>query len=123
MITPAQVVARRQAGRQALIQQARAFAAALDPELDVRAAVVFGSVARGDWHDRSDVDVLVVAGALPKAALARLDAVGLPAGRVQPVVWSVEDWRAERGRRNPVATEAIEHGVWLIGSPSGPQMR
>lgn len=112
------MVARRRAGRQALIEQARTFVAALDPALDVRGVVVFGSVARGDWNDRSDVDVLVVAAAVPTAPLARLDAVGMPPGRVEPVVWSVDDWTAEHRRRNPIATEAVKHGVWLLGSPS-----
>lgn len=118
MPTPVEVVAQRRAGRRALIEQARTYAAALDPALEVRGVVVFGSVARGDWHDRSNVDVLVVAAALPAAPLARLDAVGLPPGRVEPVVWSVRDWTTEHERRNPIAREAVEDGVWLLGSPS-----
>ncbi|MDQ3974289.1 MAG: nucleotidyltransferase domain-containing protein [Actinomycetota bacterium] len=79
--------------------------------------MVFGSVARGDFHDGSDIDVLVVATQLPARALDRLAAVGLPPTGVQPVVWSPQDWSAELARGNPVATEAVDHGVWLHGDP------
>jgi predicted nucleotidyltransferase len=44
-----------------LLAPARRFAEDLDPALAVQAVVVFGSVARRDCHDHSDVDVLVVA--------------------------------------------------------------
>lgn len=116
MTSAVEFVRRRRAGRRALIAQAEGFAATIDRELDVRAVVVFGSVARGDWGDASDVDVLVVAGRLPPRALDRLDAVGVPPGRVGVVVWSVRDWTAERRRGNPITREALDRGVWLVGS-------
>lgn len=88
--------------------------------MPVRAAVVFGSVARGDWNDESDIDVLVVVDNLPDAPLARLAAVGEPEDRVEPVVWSVADWQRERRRGNPIIVDALSHGLWLVGEPSSP---
>ncbi|MGH8908620.1 MAG: nucleotidyltransferase family protein [Egibacteraceae bacterium] len=41
-----------------------------------RAVVIFGSVARGDFNDTSDIDVLVVAERLPARATDRLAALG-----------------------------------------------
>ena len=78
MTTPAAraVIARRRAGREALLAPVGRFADDLDPALGVRAVVVLGSVARGDSHAASDVDVLVVADHLPGAALARGAALG-----------------------------------------------
>jgi predicted nucleotidyltransferase len=62
---PRAVLDRRRRERTEMITRARAFAQSLPPALDVRAVVVFGSVARGDFNQWSDIDVLVVADGLP----------------------------------------------------------
>lgn len=116
MTTPAEVVARRRAERQELIDRVRRFAAALDPSLGVRAVVVFGSVARGDFNDSSDIDVLVVADNLETKALNRFAALGAPPPTVQPVPWTSAEWVREIRRDNPIAIEAAEEGVWVVGS-------
>lgn len=113
---PRRVLERRRAEQAALIARAERFAEALDPALDVRAVVVFGSVARGDFHDSSDIDVLVIAGALPDRALERTAAVGVPPPRVEFVAWMPHEWRAERDRGNPIAVEARDHGLLLRGA-------
>lgn len=92
--------------------------ARLDPGLGTEHAVVFGSVARGDFHDESDVDLLIVATRLPSAYPARLAAVGYPDGsRVEPVVWTPAEHDAQRRRGDLVAVEADELGVWLLVGP------
>lgn len=112
----AQVIERRQLERATLLAEAARFADELDVMLRVRAVVVFGSVARGDFHDASDVDVLVVADDLPGSALARNAAVGLAPSRVEFIAWTPDEWRRERRRDNPIAVEACERGVVLRGS-------
>ena len=82
----------------------------------LRAVVVVGSVARGDFNCWSDVDV-VVADAFRGSLLDRLDRLGARPGRVEPFAWTPEEWRAHLHRGNPMATEALERGVWLVGSP------
>ncbi|MGI8575942.1 MAG: nucleotidyltransferase domain-containing protein [Egibacteraceae bacterium] len=114
--TSRQVLDRRRADRAALVTRAERFADELDVALGVRAVVVFGSVARGDFHDASDVDVLIVAEHLPQRALERNAAVGLAPPRVEFVAWTPEEWRQERDRGNPIAVEAIERGRLLRGS-------
>lgn len=111
-----QVLDRRRAERTALLAMAERFADALDPALAVCAVVVFGSVARGDFHDASDVDVLVVAADLPFPALERNAAVGIPPPRVEFVAWTPEEWRQEHERGDPIAVEACELGVVLRGA-------
>lgn len=112
----AEVVARRREARRRLLQRAEAFAHALDPELGVRAVVVFGSVARGDFTTHSDVDVLVVADRLPEDYRSRLDVLGWPPPvPVEPVAWTPTEYRRQRERRNPIAVEAENVGVWLVG--------
>lgn len=45
----------------------------LRERVGVRSIVVFGSVARGDQGDRSDVDIIIVSDAFPDSYSARLD--------------------------------------------------
>ncbi len=111
------VLARRQAEREALLGRARRFAEDLDSSLGVRAVVVFGSVARGDFNRWSDIDVLVVADRLPERALERLDLLPPWPGRVQPVAWTPAEFAHNVARGNPIAVEAAECGVWLRGEP------
>lgn len=115
-----EVVARRRAGRRRLLELAATWARTLDPALGVHAVVVFGSVARGDWHADSDIDVLVVADGFPAAPQARLAALDPRPPRVEPVAWTPAEHSAHRRRRNPIAVEAAADGVWLVGSPETP---
>ena len=110
---------RRRAEREGLMARARQFADGLDPALGVKAVVVFGSVARGDFNVWSDVDVLVVAERLPESPLDRLDALGLRPPAVQPVAWTPEELRRQLERGNRIAREALERGVWLVGAAAG----
>lgn len=115
--TVARVVAVRRAGRRRRLERATAYVEGLDPALHVRAACVVGSVARGDWNDMSDIDVLVVADRLPDRASDRLAAIGAPAaGGIQALAWTPAEWRNRVRRQDPAAVEAVEHGVWLVGS-------
>lgn len=110
------VIERRRAERQALLDRAVTFVRSLPPSLGLRAAVVVGSVARGDFNRWSDIDVVVVADHLPAGWLDRLDALGPRPGLVQPVAWTPSEWRRQLERGNPLAREGVEAGVWLAGS-------
>lgn len=117
MTTPGEVLARRRAERRRLLQVAREYLAGADPAIGVMAAVVVGSVARGDFHDSSDVDLVLVARGLPDDPAERWNLVAPRHGVVQPVAWTPTEWRAERRRRNPLVVDALDHGVWLVGGP------
>ncbi|MGH8899516.1 MAG: nucleotidyltransferase domain-containing protein [Egibacteraceae bacterium] len=117
-MNPQQVIARRRAERAAHIATAERFVRQLDPALGVRAAVVFGSVARGDFNHWSDIDVLVIAERLPERPLDRFAVLPEPPDDVQPVVWTPPEWHQELARSNPIAVEAASDGVWLVGSPA-----
>ncbi len=114
--TTRQVLDRRRAERAALVAKAERFAEGLDPALGIRAVVIFGSVARGDFHDTSDVDVLIIADGLPEPALERNAAVGLPPPRLEFIAWTPDEWRRERDRGNPIAVEVDERGLLLHGA-------
>ena len=110
------VVERRRTERRELIGQARRFATDIAASVDVRAAVVIGSVARGDFNRWSDIDVLIIAEGLPARALDRLTLLSSRPPGVQPIAWTSAEWEREVARGNPMALEALEKGVWLAGS-------
>ena len=114
---PEVVIARRRAERDGLLRRAGAFAAALDEGLEVSGVVVYGSVARGDFNLWSDIDVLVVADRLPDRLLDRFDRLPPPPPGVQAIAWTPREWAHRRARRDPIAVEAVERGVWLVGAP------
>lgn len=111
------VLARRRREREQLLGRARRFAGHLPDHLRVRAVVVVGSVARGDFNLWSDIDVLVVADGLAGGPVQRLEALGPAPGGVQPIAWTPAEWCTQLRRRNPMAVEAVEDGVWLTGTP------
>lgn len=112
------MLARRQGEREALVERARRFVQDLDTHLGVRAAVVVGSVARGDFNRWSDVDVILIADGLGGTLLERLERLGPRPGLVEPFAWQAEEWRARLARGDPMAVEAVKAGIWLLGSPS-----
>ncbi len=85
---------RRAAERRTLLGRAEAFVAGVPTEVDLRAAVVIGSVARGDFHPGSDVDVIVVADHLADRLLDRYEQLGARPG----------GWNRIHGRRRSGAT-------------------
>lgn len=110
------VIRRRRAEREELLERARGFVAGLPRELDARAAVVYGSVARGDFNQWSDVDLLLVCENLPERFLDRFATVGDPPQPVQVIAWTPAEWRDQLARRNAIALDAVESGVWILGS-------
>jgi hypothetical protein len=100
-----------------MIERARRFAADLDRRLTgaVVAAVVVGSVARGDWNVWSDIDVLVVADPAPDADRCRELAIDPAHPGVQAVVWSPAELAARLARGDPIALEAYDVGVVVAG--------
>lgn len=118
-MSAAEVVARRRAGRRERLATATRYAEAVRERIPVRAAVVFGSVARGDWHGGSDIDVLIVAEVPPALRmLDRLEAAGTADGGVQPLVWTPAEWSGRLARADRYARACVEEGVWLLGSPA-----
>jgi len=95
---------------------AREYVERLSARIEVEAAVVVGSVARGDFNVWSDVDVIVVAEALPARTPDRLALLLQDAPpRVQPIGFSQSELEEAKRRSNRLVLEAIEHGVVLTG--------
>ena len=112
-----EVLDRRRAERDALLDRARRFSEGVDARLDVRAVVVVGSVARGDFNRWSDVDTVVVAEGFDGSLLERLAQLGSRPAGVELFAWRPEEARARVARSDPMALEARQSGIWLVGSP------
>lgn len=110
------VLERRRAEQRALVGRAERFAGALEPDLGVSAVVVFGSVARGDFNLWSDVDVLVVLAEADDDTVDRVRSAGREVGLIAPVVWTPAQLRAQLARRDLIAVESVERGLWLVGA-------
>lgn len=109
-------VAGRRAEREKLIELARQYIDKLHERLALIAAVVVGSVARGDFNLWSDIDVVVVSEDLPKRAPDRDGELMRDAPpRVQPVGFTPAEFKTAYERRNALVREAIKQGVVLEG--------
>jgi uncharacterized protein len=112
----AKALEERRRERERLLGLARDYVSRLRHTMPLVAAVVVGSVARGDFNVWSDVDVVVVADELPpripdRAAMLVADA---PPG-LQPVGYTPAEFDAAWDKRNPLVREATAHGVILFG--------
>ena len=117
MATTADVLARRQREREALLALARGYVERLSLRLPVLAAAVVGSVARGDFNVWSDVDVVVVAEELPERTPDRAALLGADApARVQPVGFRPDEFDAALHKGNRLAQEALDAGFLLAGA-------
>lgn len=114
----ARIWARRRAEQAYLVELARDYERGLGLA-GVRAVVVFGSVARGDFNLGSDVDVLVVADDLPERLADRLVLVSSPVARVQALGWTSNDLATQLRRRDPIAVEIYETGLVIQGTLPG----
>lgn len=85
----------------------------------VRAAFVFGSVAKGEDTGRSDIDLLVLSDTLAYGELmAALEPVSEALGRrVNPTLYTVEDFTARRrsGQTFLARVMAAQPRIWVIG--------
>ena len=98
-----------------LLDIARLFSTCVLKKYQRASIVVFGSVARGDFNEWSDIDVLVVVeDKLPSNPLKRLDTIyecleSYPL--VEPVIMTLEEFHKMLGKKNPLIMEAIEKGI------------
>lgn len=107
---------RRREQRERRLRAARGVADDLASRLELVAAVVVGSVARGDHGDTSDVDLLVVVEGLPADFRARATLVEPDRSGVDVIAWTVAEWDRAVRARNPLAVEAQAVGHVLRGA-------
>jgi hypothetical protein len=77
--------------------------------LNPLALMLFGSLARGDYHRQSDADFCVVLATNPPTPFAGYDRVAAldPSGAVQPLVYGAEQFRRMIRSANGLALEVL----------------
>jgi predicted nucleotidyltransferase len=79
-------------------------------------AIVFGSVARGDFTAESDTDLLVVSDELPVDVMERMGVLSKArtvAPELEPVGWRAADWRRRKANGDPFVAILLKEGVVL----------
>lgn len=97
---------------------AEVLADALAPLQDnIKAACVFGSMARGTQASGSDIDVLVIGAASLGEVLEALHPAQAALGRdIVPKVFTVREWRARRRANDPFVKDVLRNPrIDLIG--------
>ncbi len=93
--------------------------AALAPlAAEIRAAFVYGSVAKGRDRATSDVDLMVISDSLAYAEVfGALDRASRRMGRaVNPTLYSSTEWTKRLQKRNSFVTRTLDQPkIWLIG--------
>ncbi len=58
-------------------------------------AILYGSSARGDFKDWSDIDIIIISDNLPKDSMERLDFLyGCSEGLIEPKGFTMDDFKA-----------------------------
>ncbi|MEL9998136.1 MAG: nucleotidyltransferase domain-containing protein [Sulfolobales archaeon] len=110
------VIEERLRAREGAIREAREFSNCVSEVLGEITAILYGSYARGDFNEWSDVDVLIIAKELPQNPLERLNLIDVCIRRyprIEPVLITVKEFIKMRCR-NPAILEALERGVKLV---------
>lgn len=103
----------RETSARRVMEQVRALAREIRSRRRVSAVILYGSFARGDFHEGSDVDLIVV-GDFPerhhKRAAAILDLTDLP---VEPLCYTDEEFAGLVRDGNPFILRALGEGIRL----------
>ncbi len=109
------IIEQRLNERRRALEEARQAALCIAEKLGNIVAVVYGSYARGDFNEWSDIDLLVATTtSLPASPLERLNLVEdclAKSPHVDLVLLTVEELRRNYAKNNPATREAVENGV------------
>jgi predicted nucleotidyltransferase len=102
-----------------MIQTARTYIRTKVGVIPIRAAYVVGSVARGDFNQWSDVDVVIVAEGLPARFPERIALFSNSPPGIEVFAYTPRELEQERERKNPIVLEAGHIGIDLLAGPEG----
>jgi len=86
-------------------------------ELRPLALILFGSLARGDYHQHSDADFCLVLAETPRFPFEGYERVVAcdPSGVVQPLVYGPDQFRQMVRQANGLTLEVLADGLFLAG--------
>jgi len=111
------IIRKRMKEREYIIKYASDFVECISRIYNVEEAYLFGSYARGDFNEWSDIDVLlIVKGNIPENPIARLSIAHPCLKRfplIEVVILTKEEYDNLKIKKNPLALDVIKHGIKL----------
>jgi predicted nucleotidyltransferase len=109
------VIERRRQQQRELLDIARRYVAELRQRIGPLSAWVYGSVARGDFNQGSDVDLLIVAPNLPDNPLARMEVLyAALEPPVEPKGYTPGEWQSMCSKGRLVTREVSKSSVVIV---------
>ena len=99
--------------RPKLFEEIRDFVTELKRKLPIKEVYLFGSLARDEMHEGSDIDLVIIGDfkeRFPYRIGKVLDLTDLP---VQPLVYTEKEFRAMKKDKNPFVLEVLRTGEKL----------
>lgn len=100
--------------RQAIAERLRAFVRDLSSAFRIKQVYLYGSFARGEIHEGSDIDIVVI-GDFKERFIERiglvLDLTDLP---IEPLVYTEAEFQQMLESQNPFIKEIAEKGLKLM---------
>lgn len=97
-----------------IFEKLKSFIDRLKTDMQIKEVYLYGSFAKGEIHEGSDIDLLIV-GDFKERFFDRigkiLDLTDLP---IEPLVYSVEEFEGLKESGNPFIAEALKSAVRLL---------
>ena len=107
-----QILKRRKDEQARLINEGYQYIDRLGKQIQNMTVVVYGSVARGDFHLGSDVDVVIISDELPVGIKERINLLYEPIpGIVEPIGYRCDEFLQMLSKRHLTAMGVLKDGV------------
>ncbi|MGJ7044807.1 nucleotidyltransferase domain-containing protein [Thermoanaerobacterium thermosulfurigenes] len=102
----------REKKRNNLIDIGKKYSKIISDVLHPMCAIIIGSVARGDFNDNSDIDVILISDKIPANYKERMKLLyDHVFDAIEPKGYNTNEFKLLYFKKNPISVEAIEKGI------------
>ncbi|MEG6569806.1 nucleotidyltransferase domain-containing protein [Thermoanaerobacterium thermosaccharolyticum] len=102
----------REKKRNNLIDIGKKYSKIISNVLHPMCAIIIGSVARGDFNDSSDIDVILISDEMPVNYKERMKLLyDHVFDAIEPKGYNTDEFKLLYFKKNPISVEAIEKGI------------
>ncbi len=94
-----------------LMAEISVFAEILRSRMDVERIILFGSVARGDFNEGSDVDLMIIGNFTERFHKRPVDIIGITDLPIEPVCYTRDEFEELLRKKNPFVLSVCEEGI------------
>ncbi|MBO3753827.1 MAG: nucleotidyltransferase domain-containing protein [Candidatus Brockarchaeota archaeon] len=81
--------------------------------LEIKRVLVYGSFARRELHEGSDIDIIIIGGFKGKMHERILDVLRETDLPIEPLCYTENEFQKMLENKNPLIMEALEKGYWV----------